>query len=385
MALMRLAAPLKRKGAEIHIATIDHGLRAVSAAEAEFVRQEAAALEFSAAVLRWEGEKPAAGLQAAARSARYRLLAAEAERVGADAILTAHTADDQAETLLMRMSHRTGVRGLAGMAGESRIAEGAGAPQRLLRLLLGESRAVLRHYLAAAGARYIDDPSNDDPRFERVRIRRTIDAASDRDALLKALSDLSERARDLRSVSERMEVLLFHRAEGEFLADGSVRLSPISDPGLAARLFQAAGAGEHPPSEEAAAAALATALSGKRTTLAGAVVELVESRLLFKREPAAVLGRGGAHGVAPSDLPQGGRSLWDQRFLVTNIFEETVEIRALGAQAAALGDDLMPGLETTPGVYLEGRLAAFPGDAGVGAEAVRNLVPERFARKVNRF
>ncbi len=385
MALMRLAAPLTRAGAEIHVATVDHGLRAASAAEAAFVLREAAALGLSGDVLPWKGAKPSAGLQAAARSARFRLLAAEAERVRADAILTAHTADDQAETLLMRMSHRTGVRGLAGMAGESEIADGAGPPQRLLRLLLGESRAALRHYLAAAGARFIDDPSNDDLRFERVRVRRAIEAAPDRDAALRALSELSKCARELRAVSERMEALQFQRAGGAFLADGSVRLSPVTDPDLAARLLHAASAGDYAPSEETASAAVAAALSGRRATLAGAFIEFVEGLLLFRREPSAVLGRTGAPGVAPIELPPRNRGLWDQRFLVMNIFDEPVQVRALGAEAAALGDDQLPALETAPGLFLAGRLAAFPGDAGAGDSAIRSLVCERFSRKVNRF
>ena len=88
MALMRLAAPLARAEVSVHVATVDHGLRPASATEARFVLREAAALGLTAVALRWEGDKPAAGLQAAARNARYRLLAAEAGRIGADAILT---------------------------------------------------------------------------------------------------------------------------------------------------------------------------------------------------------------------------------------------------------------------------------------------------------
>lgn len=385
MALMRLARPLTRAGAEIRVATVDHALRAASAVEAAFVLRETAALGFSGVILRWEGEKPSSGLQAAARNERYRLLSAEAERIRADAILTAHTADDQAETLLMRMAHRTGARGLAGMAVESFIADGPGAPQRLLRLLLGERRAALRGYLAAAGAQFVDDPSNDDPGYERVRIRRKIDAAPDRAAALAALSDLSDRARDLRAVSERLEDLHFHHANGAFLADGSVRLNSFDHPPLAARLLQAVGAGDHAPSEEAAGAAVATGLSGRRSTLAGAVIEFVGGRLLFRREPSAVFGRGGAPGVAPMVLRPGERILWDDRFLVRNTFKKPVEIRALGAEAAALVDDRLMALETAPGLFLSGRLAAFPGDSGDGGAAVQSLVAERFARKVIRY
>ncbi len=385
MALMRLAVPLARDGAAIRVATVDHGLRSASAAEADFVLREAAALGLAAVVLRWEGEKPASGLQAAARAARYRLLAAESARAGADAILTAHTADDQAETLLMRMSHRTGVRGLAGMAAESHIADGAGVPQRLLRPLLGEEREALRSYLASADGRFINDPSNDDPRFERVRVRRTLEAAAERKALVSSLLELTGRAQDLRGVSERMEVLEFHRAGGAFLADGSVRLSPFTDPVLAARLIRATGAGEHAPGEDAAATSLTAALSGRRATLAGAVVEAKGDGLVFKREPAAVLGRAGVPGVAAIELPPGGRILWDHRFLVRNCHKEVAEVRALGAQAAALGDGLLQALETAPGLFLAGRLAGFPGDADVGDDAVQCLVPERFTRGVNRF
>lgn len=385
MALMRLAVPLMHTGAEIFVATVDHRLRTASAAEADFVLREAAALGVVAVILRWEGEKPVAGVQAAARAARYRLLAAEAERIGSDAILTAHTADDQVETLLMRMAHRTGVRGLAGMAGESQIANGCGPPQRLVRPLLGLHRADLRNYLTKAGARFIDDPSNDDPHYERVRARRTIDACPNRDALVKALSDLAGVARSLRAVADRMEVLQFHRAGGEFMADGSVRFSPAADSAIAARLFHAVGAGEHAPGEDAAAAAFVATLSGRRATLAGAVLEQVGDRLLIKREPAAVLGRGRAPDIAPELLRPGGRVLWDNRFMVRNIFEAPVEVRALGVGAAPLGDDRLPALETAPGVFLAGRLAAFPGDSGDGEVAIRNLVPERFARRVTRF
>lgn len=382
---MRLAAPLVRAGAVIRVATVDHGLRRGSASDAEFVAAEAAALGLSAAVLRWEGEKPATGVQAAARSHRYRLLAAEAARIGADAILTGHTADDQAETLLMRMAHRTGPRGLAGMAPESLIADGAEEPQRLIRLLLGERRAALRDYLAAAGARFVEDPSNEELRFERVRVRRMVEALPNRDAVIAGLVDLSARARRLQEMADRIEALQFSRAGGVFYPDGSIGLAAHVDLTLAARLLQAAGASDHAPDGEAAAAALTAVRSGRRATLAGAVIEPFRDGVIIRREPAAVLGRGGERAASAILLSPGRRVLWDRRFVVENIFKDAVEVRALGATASALAGFPLPGLEAAPGLFIKGGLAAFPGDCADGETAVRSLIPERFARAVIRF
>ncbi|MFN3960407.1 MAG: tRNA lysidine(34) synthetase TilS [Parvularculaceae bacterium] len=383
IALLRLCLPLSEAGVTLHVATVDHGLRPQSAADAEFVSEESRRFGLPCAILRWGGAKPRTGVQAAARARRYRLLAGEAMRIGADAILTAHTADDQAETILMRIAHRTGVRGLAGMAPENLIADGAGPPQRLLRLLIEERRASLREYLSLSGARFIDDPSNDDPVFERVRARRLLRASSD--TLAPALMTLAGRARALQSLADRLERRQFHRAEGNFLADGGVLLSSLDDPGLAARLLRAVGGGDHDPDDAAAADALAAARNGRRSTLAGAIVEPCDGGLLIRREPAAVLGRAGSQSLSALRLRPGERLLWDRRFSVTNIFSAPAEVRPLGPDAKALQARRLPGLETAPGLFLDGRLAAFAGDDGAGEVAIANLVPERFARAVLRF
>jgi len=107
------------------------------------------------------------GLEAAARSARYRFLEEAAGRLGARFVVTAHTADDQAETILHRILRGTGVRGLAGMARARRLGHAT-----LLRPLLGVRRDELRAYLDAIGQPCRDDRSNLDMRFTRNRIRR---------------------------------------------------------------------------------------------------------------------------------------------------------------------------------------------------------------------
>ena len=158
------AAPGRPK---LFVYTIDHGLRPEAAEEAAMVVREATRLGLAARLLRWEGDKPATGIQAAARTARYRLLAAAREADNADLVVTAHHLGDQAETVLMRLAHGSGVDGLAGMRDMSFV-EGC----KIARPLLGVHPEALRAVVAAAGLDPAHDPGNDDPAYERVRWRQ---------------------------------------------------------------------------------------------------------------------------------------------------------------------------------------------------------------------
>lgn len=170
MALLHLAASWSQLTAEpaprFIVATVDHRLRPESAAEAAAVARLSAVYSFAHHVLHWDAPRPATGSQAAARAARYRLLAAHARQTGSDAIVTAHTRDDQAETLLMRLARGSGVDGLAAMSSTTEI-EGV----TVLRPLLGVAKSRLVATLAAAGIACCDDPSNQNMDFERVRLR----------------------------------------------------------------------------------------------------------------------------------------------------------------------------------------------------------------------
>ena len=166
----RWAKRLKRAPKLVAV-TIDHGLRAEAAREAAAVKRLARRLGVAHRTLRWRGRKPKTGLQEAARIARYRLLAETAASAGYAHILTAHTLDDQAETVLFRLARGSGLMGLAGMAHASPLPVGADRIGFLLRPLLQISKARLVASLRAAGIAYSDDPSNRDPRFTRARLR----------------------------------------------------------------------------------------------------------------------------------------------------------------------------------------------------------------------
>jgi tRNA(Ile)-lysidine synthase len=172
LALMLLAARWRDAtlaAPPLFVYSVDHGLRAEAAGEVAFVLAEAAKLGLPARALRWEGEKPVTGVSEAARSARYRLIGDAMRRDGADVLVTAHHLDDQAETVLMRLAHGSGLAGLRGMAA---LAEVEGVT--VARPLLGISRAELAALVVEAGLSPVADPSNADPHYERIRWRQAM-------------------------------------------------------------------------------------------------------------------------------------------------------------------------------------------------------------------
>lgn len=156
----------------IEAASVDHGFRPESRGEAEMVAAHCTRIGIPHAILtaRWD-EIPESAIQERARRERYRLLSYWTEERALDALATAHHADDQAETVLMRLSRGAGVRGLSGMRARS---VSPGYHVRLVRPLLGWRREELERICADAGVTPVADPSNDDERFERVRFRRVL-------------------------------------------------------------------------------------------------------------------------------------------------------------------------------------------------------------------
>jgi len=156
--------------------TVDHGLRPEAAAEAASVKRLARRLGVPHRTVAWRGAKPKTGLQEAARLARYRLLMETAARAGYGHVLTAHTLDDQAETVLFRLARGSGLTGLAGMAMASVLPTGGSGETFIVRPLLQVPKARLIATLRSADIAYSEDPSNHDPRFTRARLRSLMPA-----------------------------------------------------------------------------------------------------------------------------------------------------------------------------------------------------------------
>jgi tRNA(Ile)-lysidine synthase len=227
IALMWLAARWRRaltRGPRLIAVTVDHGLRREAAREARDVKRLAKDLDLPHRTLRWSGVKPKTGLPAAARAARYRLLAQAARAGGATHILTAHTRDDQAETLLMRMLRGSGIAGLAAMARESER-EGV----RLARPLLDIPKSQLVATLNRAKIAFADDPTNRDASYTRPRLR----------ALMPVLAEEGGDSRNLARLASR---LARANAAIEVLTDGAERYLALRDRNDASRFGFDAGA-----------------------------------------------------------------------------------------------------------------------------------------------
>ena len=170
LALLHLAAIWRKAGGPpLHAVTVDHGMRPEARAEAEWVAAWAGALGVAHSIVSWTGVKPTSRLQERAREARYGLIEALANDLGADVLMTGHHADDQAETILFRLLRGSGIGGLAGMAPVSRRGN-----LRLVRPLLSMPKSALVSICEAAGQPFFRDPSNENPRFARTGLRRLI-------------------------------------------------------------------------------------------------------------------------------------------------------------------------------------------------------------------
>ncbi|MBI5110357.1 MAG: tRNA lysidine(34) synthetase TilS [Rhodovulum sp.] len=322
-------------GPRLVAATVDHGLRPGSGDEALAVGRLAGDLGIAHHILRWTGEKPAAGLQAAARAARYRLLAVAAREAGARHVLTGHTRDDQAETVLFRLARGSGLAGLAGMARVAPLPLPAGDDREpallLVRPFLDVPKARLVATLAAAGIACADDPSNRDPRFTRSRLRALLPGLAAEGLTAPRLARLADRMRRadaaLEAAVERLAAdLAVADLAGFGLAggDGVVRLDAAGwarAPAelrlrLLGRLIDRVGH-EGPVelgkletvADALAAAVVATAITAAgggpesaarfRRTLAGATVTLAGGRLSVAPAPPRRSG-GNAASVGPN-------------------------------------------------------------------------------------
>ncbi|MBQ4825373.1 tRNA lysidine(34) synthetase TilS [Leisingera sp. HS039] len=337
-------------------ATVDHGLRPEAAAEAEVAGAAAARLGISHAVLRWEDGPQEGNLQNQAREARYDLLTGWARRHGIPVLALGHTADDQAETVLMRMARASGVTGLSGMA-ERRTHNGV----TLLRPLLDVTRCELRDYLEGRGIAWSEDPSNEDTRFERVRVRRALQELA---PLGLTPAVFAKIARNMAKAREALDWYVFLAARDlAHVQAGAVVLcqrkfrtlpSEISHR-LLVRSIQWISGTAYPPRRVPMEKAVLAARNGGSATLAGCRLVTTSKQIWICREYNSVRGEASLPGQA-----------WDGRWKVFGGDAKGCEIRALGQKGLQLCPDWraagMPGavLQATPAVWRGGELAAAP-------------------------
>ena len=314
-ALMWLAARWRkrqRRGPKLIAVTVDHGLRPEARREAAAVKRLARRLGIAHRTLRWTGAKPKTALQEKARAARYRLIAAAADRARATCVLTAHTIDDQAETILFRMTRGSGLTGLAGMARmrplvmptqpSSNARRGKpepGASVFLVRPLLDLAKARLVATLRAAKIASADDPSNRDPRFTRTRLRALAPALAAEGLDARRFALLGRRVRRAEAAIEfAVAAAAAALSTGAWSEHGPIVLEAEGFAALPAevalRLLGRAIArvGDEGPVRLGKLESLADALAATpasvrfRRTLAGAAVTLGADRITVERAPA---------------------------------------------------------------------------------------------------
>lgn len=300
MALLRMVAHWRacRAAPTVCVATVDHGLRAGSREEAEAVAAACADLGLEHAILTWRGEKPVSRLQERARAARYDLLAAHARARGLDTIATAHHADDQVETVLMRLQRGSGPAGLAGMKPLGRVP--GNEDIALARPLLGVAKADLVALCHALGQAFFEDPGNASEVFARGRVRRLLPLLArdglDGAALLRLAARAARAEAALAALAaERIAALPAERTPERFTV-ARAALAGLPEEVLlrlmAGEIARLTGARPRLERLERAGAAVAAALAAGETragTLGGTAWRLTGARLTIA--PARPRGR----------------------------------------------------------------------------------------------
>jgi tRNA(Ile)-lysidine synthase len=361
-------------GVGLRVVTVDHGLRPEAADEAAMVAAECRALGHPHDTLRWTWDG-AGNLQDAARRARRNLIGAW--RGDLDHILFAHTQDDQAETVLMRLLRGSGVEGLAAMSPRRHVPDARGG-WWLIRPLLDESRAELRHYADTLRLPYVDDPSNEDTRFDRVRLRQAMAALGlDRAALAQTAARMARAAEALAARADEVAARIVTRevvngvATGDLLIDrdGLAAVERDTQMRLLAGALQRVASASYRPRAQALEALLDRALGGAGGTLHGVDLTVAAGHIRLAREFAALAGHGA--------LSRPGL-LWDGRWRLGDWVAPGLALRALGPEGWAQRPEnkhlTVPARAawSWPALFEGERLVACP-PLGVGPEAAIRL------------
>ncbi|MBB3946033.1 tRNA(Ile)-lysidine synthase [Rhizobium skierniewicense] len=350
LALHQALRDLGRQDISLQAVTIDHMLRPESGEEAEGVAAFCLTLGVPHHLLRWEGQKPKAGLSAAARVARYALIGTVAGEIEADMVVVGHTLGDQQETIAMRgaRSDRPDNLGLAGMA-DAVLYD---ARHWVLRPFLTVTRRDIRDFLVAQGQSWYDDPSNDDATYERVRVRNTPREAQ------RTLIDQSINRLAMSSESARL-IEQF----ATYCGYGLVAL----DAGCLAG---------NSTTVRHALSALACVIGGRRFALGAASMDKVlafakageqgrvtASRVVFERRRDTLFLMRENRDIPHVTVARGASIRWDERFDITNLSSSDITVRGFGTCDISIPDEVGP---SVPSGIVKRALQAMPIYGGEG-------------------
>ncbi|MGB3178934.1 MAG: tRNA lysidine(34) synthetase TilS [Albidovulum sp.] len=330
MALLSLFARIQaRRGGQLRAVTVDHRLRPEAADEAQAVAAFCQKINVPHDILVWDHGEITGNLQDQARRARYGLIGEWAQRSGIGHIVLGHTADDQAETFLMGLAREAGIDGLSGMRPgwvESGI--------RWARPYLLTPRSDLRQYLTRHGISWIEDPSNADDRFTRIKARRVLERLRPLGISVEKLTGVVVNLGSARSALQTATSDAAHRiAQAEA---GAVILDRVAFQALPAEISRRLLIGalkwvsgqDYAPRQAALMRVQEAVRGGRHTTLSGCRIHVSTAEVQITREPKAVAGLEG-----PTD------ALWDGRWRVNGPHGAGLIIRALGNEGLRLCPD----------------------------------------------
>lgn len=375
-ALLHLATEwAARSGVALHVVTVDHGLRPEAADEARAVATQAAALGLSHDTLHWTGWDGTGNLMDHARRARYALMADWAKARDINHIALGHTADDVAETFLMRLAREAGVDGLSAMSPRSHR-DGV----EFIRPILALKRGDLRDFLLARGRTWADDPSNTDPGYERVRARQVLAALAPLGITTDGLAHVAANLRDVRRALDWYTFLAARDAASVDRGDVLICLRKLRNlpDEIARRLLVHAlcwvSGAEYAPRRRAVQTLLDGLFEGRGMALHGCRVVILtgadRGRLRICRDPRAVADTRAAPG-----------SPWDGRWQLEGQWPDGVELRATGPDGLAQLEDWRaaelpePAAQSAPAVWRGQTLIASP-LLGLNAGSIAKLLKQ---------
>ncbi|WP_246043994.1 tRNA lysidine(34) synthetase TilS [Ruegeria sediminis] len=343
------------EGTKLFAATVDHGLREGSSEEAAGVARLAERLDVPHEILRWKGWDGSGNLQDQARQARYALLTDWARQHDVEAVALGHTADDQAETVLMRLARSAGVTGLAAMP-HQRMENGV----LLVRPLLGITRARLRDHLRERGLSWAEDPSNRDLRFDRIKAREALAGLEPLGITAGTLARVAQNMAQARDALERCTQETARRLvridAGDVLVDrsGFLALPEEISRRLLVGIVNWIGGGTYPPRSGAVQHTLSAVNADLPGVLGGCLVLPAGGVVRFCREYNAV-----------RDIVAQPGQTWDRRWVITGPATQGAVVRALGEE----GLRQVPDWRDTgrPYAVLSGTPAVWKGDEVLAA------------------